>query len=420
MQTAQAIDADAQTRYFFTRACRSFADKSEQAFYKYHNLLQERLRSRAAEAEAPDDALAALLYQSGERDAVLALFERFKSPGMGDLLPTLAAGIHFARKAPHKALAAAKYINDIEARRLRQKTAEIWPDLTAPLEKEPRVHLLILAHNREAYITGALLQLAQTHYRNYAVYIADNGSTDATLARAREAAAFFPSYVRVHIESFPVNIGRPAGHNWLLQAHDHSAAEFIAIGDDDLTRVPPSWLASMVKTARTFPGCGCVGGKALTPGWSPTIHGSAYAIEQFGPTTIVIPHVGEHVDLAQFDYVDMVDHVIGCLNLFSRKALEDVGLFDIRLSPCQFVDVEHHLRMCMAGYPIIFNGLIAFEHMRAMGVKAAHDRALAGNSLGNIVKLLHKYDHEAVRETLALRHADRNRRLLGRLGPGAA
>jgi hypothetical protein len=77
-------------------------------------------------------------------------------------------------------------------------------------------------------------------------------------------------------------------------------------------------------------------------------------------------------------------------------------------SPCQCVDIEHHLRMRLAGKTLAFNGLIAFEHLRGMGRALARDAALMGNSIGNVVKLLYKYQPETVARELTARRRERN------------
>ncbi|MBG0775018.1 MAG: glycosyltransferase family 2 protein [Desulfovibrionaceae bacterium] len=275
---------------------------------------------------------------------------------------------------------------------LKRRTAALLPVLAAHPDPEPRVHLVVLCHDREDYVGRAVRELAATDYRNYAVYFADNGSTDRTWEELNQALAAFPAHVEVHAERLPTNVGRPAGHNWLLTAHDHSAAEFIAIGDDDLTRVPPDWLARMVNTARAFDHVGAVGPKAINPGRPKIIHGGVRRFEYFREDRFAISNEGNEVDCGQHDFADFVDHVIGCLHIYDKRALDEVGLFDIRFSPCQLVDIDHHLRLRLAGWRIAYNGLVEVEHYRAMGRKAAKDRALAGNSLGNVIKLLHKHD----------------------------
>ena len=198
------------------------------------------------------------------------------------------------------------------------------------------------------------------------------------------------------------NIGRPAGHNILLSDYDHSSADFIAIGDDDLVNVPPDWLRSMVATARCFPAAAVIGGKALTPGKLKVIHGGVRRLVLFDGDELETTNRAECPDLGQFDYVDKVDHVIGCLHLYRAKPLfSDIGLFDIRYSPCQCVDLDHHFHTRLLGHEIIYNGLVEFTHARAMGNAAQDDHALKGNALGNLAKLVYKYDVESMNKLIS-------------------
>lgn len=354
----------------------------------------------------------AILYQCTAVEPLLDLFENVQDAADGAALAQMASALYFSRHEPHNAARAARRLVSPEECRLRAKTAELWEAVMAPLPEEPLVHLLILTCNRASYVENALRQLGKTSYRNYSVYIADNGSTDGTWDIVQRAQDFFPSHVKVNLLNFPTNIGRPAGHNWLLTAFDHSAADYIAIGDDDLIAVPQDWLTRMVQTARAIPGCGCVGGKALSPGWPATVHGGIRNIIEFSPQAVALTNEGDCPDVGQFDYIDIVDHVIGCLHIFDRCALESAGLFDIRLSPCQFVDIEHHLRMRLAGMRIVFNGLIHFMHLRGMGKEVQKSASLNGNSLGNRIKLFYKYDQNLVQRELAARREDRRQWLL--------
>ncbi|QLA16086.1 glycosyltransferase family 2 protein [Desulfolutivibrio sulfoxidireducens] len=303
-------------------------------------------------------------------------------------------------------LAGAKSLLDVlpvtDETRLKRKALELLPRLAEPLKGEPRVHLVILCYNREKELLRSFENLARTDYRNYAVFVADNGSSDLTWERLREAVRLFPSHIPVHVERFPTNIGRPAGHNWLLTKYDHTAARYIAIGDDDLVDVPPNWLRDMLKTAELFPNAAAVGAKALDPGLPPVVHAGVRNITTFSDCDLEISNSDQQIDYGQFDFIDKVDHVIGCLQVYDRAMLfEEAGLFDIRFSPCQFVDVDHHLRIRTLGRDIIFNGFIRFAHLRAMGRKAATDRALSGNSVGNMLKIIAKYDYKEINKMIA-------------------
>lgn len=416
MHTPQEPTALGKAEYLFTLAGRHKNQGDEEGFLSFSARYCAAVCNAIADGTAGADELPgalAKLYLTGDADLLFSLLQAAPQNGDNDFLARMASAAAFREGEPHRALIAAKQIRSAEERRLRQKTAEMWGTLQSPLAEEPRVHLLILSHNRVEHVEHALCELAATDYRNYAVFIADNGSSDGTWDIVRRAGDIFPEHVPVSVQSFPTNIGRPAGHNWLLTGHDHSPAEFIAIGDDDLIRVPPDWLTRMVQTARAFPGCACVGGKALSPGWPPLVHGGIRNITAFGDSRLDLTNGDEQTDIGQFDYVDIVDHVIGCLHIFDRAELEDTGLFDIRFSPCQCVDIEHHLRMRLAGKKIVFNGLIAFEHMRAMGRAVAKDSSLLGNSVGNVVKLLYKYPRDTVHKALAERREERNAWLMG-------
>ncbi|WP_321405114.1 glycosyltransferase [Maridesulfovibrio sp.] len=347
-------------------------------------------------------ALADLLML-GEYEQVLA----FRHVGHPQLISMQSAA---AMRMGNLELAATliERIEDSNERRLKRKALTLLPKLAEPLSGNPRVHLIILCHNREKELTQAFRELAKTKYENYAVYIADNGSTDRTWERLQEAVKLFPPHIPVEIERLPTNIGRPAGHNWLLTKYDHSKSDFIAIGDDDLVSVPENWLIDMLKTAELFPNAAAVGGKSLDPGLPPVIHAGVRNIVKFEAYELGMTNSAPALDLGQFDFIDLVDHVIGCLHIYkSELFLDKVGLFDISLSPCQCVDIEHHLRAKTLGYDIVFNGFIQFQHMRAMGKSVSKNKALSGNSLGNVVKILAKYDQEQVADVLSKDRAKR-------------
>ena len=393
---------------FFSLAVDKFKRGNTHAGHEYIQRCRDIAENLEFGPQTPSEVLSKC-YLVGAYEAVLSCFQQCGGKGAsGDMLPIMACGIYASRGEPHEILKAAKHIANVEQRRLRQKSAELWKVINTPLTNEPSIDLLVLTYNREAYVEQSLRQLGKTLYKNYRVFIADNGSTDKTWEIVQHAKDFFPANIPVQIQRFPTNIGRPAGHNWLLTEMDHGDAEYIAIGDDDLIDVPTDWLHRMIQTMKAIPDCACVGGKAISPGWPESIHAGIRNIIGFDSQGIHMTNDGECYDVAQFDYVDIVDHVIGCLHIFDRRSLEQAGLFDIRFTPCQMVDIEHHLRMRLAGVNIAFNGFIKFTHLRGMGKAVGNERALLGNSLGNMLKLMYKYSEEEVCEGIARRHEERN------------
>lgn len=290
---------------------------------------------------------------------------------------------------------------------LQEKTARYLEQTKNKKYDTPLVDIILLTCNREGYVRKALQELAKTDYPNYRLFIADNGSTDSTWEEVQKGLRFFPKNVQIFSEQFPTNIGRPAGHNWLLAKFDHSDAEHIALADDDLVKIPPTWLKDMVKLMEDYPKAAAVGGKALNPGLPKVVHGGIRNFTQFSSENIELTNSNDTYDYGQFDFIDKVDHVIGCLQLYRKKPLfDDIGLFDIRFSPVQFVDIEHHLRTKLHGYDIIFNGLISFEHYREFGKKSKNDRQYIGNAIGNKIKILYKYDLQEINALLSQKQAE--------------
>lgn len=321
------------------------------------------------------------------------LLEGLWQERMPPLVASMLSGHYLRRNLAEDAGRFIPHLVDEEERKLKTRTQQLLPRLNDSLTVEPCVHLLMLSCNRVHYVEHALRQLAATDYKNYAVYILDNHSTDGSWEIVRDARALFPPSVEVYIRRAAFNTGRPVGHNTLLTSFDHQDAAFIAIVDDDLVDVPPDWLRRMVLTAQIFPRAAAVGGKALSPGGAKIIHGGVRRLMQFDGDEIDTTNRMDTPDYGQFDYVDKTDHVIGCLHLYRAQPLfTDLGLFDIRYSPCQCVDMDHHFRARLLGYDIIYNGLIEFTHARAMHKAAQTDNALQGNALGNLAKLVYKFN----------------------------
>lgn len=294
----------------------------------------------------------------------------------------------------------------------RRKIATV--DLLARIREQegrtPRVHVIMLAHNRENFVAGALRGVAAADYPDMAVFVADNGSADATAREAEKALAAFSPGIGTHFTRLPTNIGRPAGHNWLLTAYDHSQAEYIAIVDDDLVEMPTDWLGRMTAFMDMFPDAAVAGVKALDPGPYGAIQGAGMDLVDFAPGRIALNKVENESDDGRHDYMGETDHVIGCLNLYRTEALfGGLGLFDIRFSPCQMVDLEHHLRARRKGWKVLYNGLVAVRHHREMGKKLFDDRFMFSNSMGNVVKLTNGVPAESmsavIRESAARRGA---------------
>ncbi len=268
-----------------------------------------------------------------------------------------------------------------EVRRLYGGTEVCWrigePMRFTPREWPPAVDLVMVTWNNRATLERCLASLAQTRYPKLRLHVTDNGSKDGTVDWLRGIAETFPFPVEVH--ALPVNAGVAVGFNWSIVKGD---AELVARIDDDVI-VPPDWLEKLVEGFRTRPYAGCVGPKILND--------NANADIQCGPYRMY-PSVYGHdrePDAGQADYLARCAHVRGCCNVYRRDVLEKVGLFDLRFSPSQYDDPDHHAALLAAGYEILYEGRVAVVHALQSG--AGLSFAALSNKWANRDKLFGKW-----------------------------
>lgn len=248
-------------------------------------------------------------------------------------------------------------------------------------EEYPPADILIVTWNNARRLAEALESLRATDYPAARVWILDNGSTDGTAGLLKEVeAGGFPhplEMVRV-----PVNVGLPAGMNWLLKV---SRAPLVARLDDDAV-VPPDWLKRLADTLREHPWAGVVAPKV--------VHMDRPDVIQFGDIRLW-PQGRYHTnepDRGQCDHRALVTHACGCCLVYRRKALDVAGPFDIRYSPSQQDDLDHFVALRAAGYDVLYDGGVAVRHPLTNGADLS--RKARSNAAANIAKLLGKWGED--------------------------
>ncbi|WP_052507152.1 glycosyltransferase family 2 protein [Desulfonatronovibrio magnus] len=250
------------------------------------------------------------------------------------------------------------------------------------LSTEPRIHVLLYTFNKADELGQTLASLRKTDYDNYKVFLLNNGSTDHT-SKILDALPqkMFPG---MEIINLPVNIGAPAARNWLLALPEHETCEYIAYFDDDI-RVEPDWLKKMLAALKENPQAGVVGAKILNIGKPKTIQHSGGILTKSEDWIDNVAIWTSVTDNGQFDNVSERDYLMGCANLYRIDAIRDVGDFDLQFSPTQFDDVDHHLRMRLKGWKVLFHGGVEVLHTRKSGGPHNH------NHIANRYKLQNKY-----------------------------
>ncbi|MEQ8767264.1 MAG: glycosyltransferase [Planctomycetota bacterium] len=271
-----------------------------------------------------------------------------------------------------------------EIRRLYGETEICWrigePMRFEPKAWPPAVDAVMVTWNSLPKLKRCLESLARTRYTNLRVHIANNASTDGTKEYLDALQGTFPFELNVH--HLAVNSGVAVGFNWAITQGD---GELVARLDDDV-ELPPEWLEVLVEDFRRRPYAGCVGPKILNDNPQRDIQCTTYRM-----FPCVYGNDGED-DHGQADFLARTVHVRGCCNLYRRDVLEDVGLFDLRFSPSQFDDPDHHIALAASGYEVLYDGRVGVIHSLTSGLGKSY--AAITNQNANREKLFGKWGHD--------------------------
>ena len=225
------------------------------------------------------------------------------------------------------------------------------------------------------------------------VYLLDNASTDAT----PEVVAAWTGRVgqgQLAGIRLPVNIGAPAARNWLAADARLSQAEYVAYLDDDVD-LPGDWLGRLAAAAKAYPGAGvwgCHVADARNPAIAQGIDGLLLPPPSGHDGPFLSDLHAQGFDYGGFAHLRPCLTVMGCCHLFRRDRLLGAGGFDIRYSPSQYDDVDHDLRLFMAGTPPVYQGHLTVAHRRpAPALAPVRPEQLAGGQ-ANWQKLAARHD----------------------------
>jgi hypothetical protein len=269
-----------------------------------------------------------------------------------------------------------------------------------------QVAICLYSFNKAGELDATLESLFASDIGEKPVWVLDNGSPDATssvLDAWQERAG-----ARLHRIGLHINIGAPAARNWLMHVPEIQACDWMVFLDDDV-EVPADWLGRLGAAAAAYPdagvwGCKVVGHDRLCVMQSADLH--------------LVPPVSEDdiqaqrrfkvsdlhhqtLDYGQFDYMRPCASVTGCCHLFRMDRLQESGGFDLRFSPSQFDDLEHDIRLNLAGQHSVYQGFLNIRHKKRTGKSSRTSTPEFGNSLANMHKLQMKYSAAQYEELMA-------------------
>jgi hypothetical protein len=263
-----------------------------------------------------------------------------------------------------------------------------------------RTAVLLYSWNKADELDATLASLLASDLTGVSVFVLDNGSTDNTaevLDRREPQFADALGADRFTRISLPVNIGAAAARNWLLHLDAVREHDFCCYLDDDV-ELPSDWLLRLGAAVHRYPDAGVWGCKVVSHA-NPLCIQSADSHLFMDPTASVDLNrldpnpfrlSGLHaqtLDTGGFDFMRPCASVTGCCHLFRTGTLLESGDFAIQLSPSQYDDMEHDLRLCEAGLFAVYQGHLAVHHKKNTGAASLTSAQEHGNALGNKYKM---------------------------------
>lgn len=262
------------------------------------------------------------------------------------------------------------------------------------LVEEKSVPIYLYSYNKAQMLKTTLASLAASNIGTNPVTVLLNGCTDDSLAVAEQARKLFPKN-EFTVIPLHVNIGAPAARNWLIHLPSTWKHDYVAFLDDDVD-VPADWLEWYLTVAESDPKVGVVGCKIVFPGKPAKLQYlfRYVSVAHNGLLKLSLNAPNQQYDNGAYDFIRETRSVMGCLHLLRVDALRTAPNFDIRFSPSQVDDIDHDLCLCLAGYKVMYCGLVTCVHHQSSGIGANTDLSDAprlGNCLGNDVKLFYKH-----------------------------
>jgi GT2 family glycosyltransferase len=205
----------------------------------------------------------------------------------------------------------------------------------------PTVSLLILNWNGKALLQQHLPSFLNLDYPSYQVVIADNGSTDGSVAFVQEQ---FPQFTLI---PHGQNLGFSPGNNAAMRQLD---SDVIVLLNNDVS-VTLNWLRALVRPMLDDPTIGITGGKLLYPDGKTLQHAGAYLSY---PLAFSRHDYHRELDEGQADEQRDVPYVTGAAMAVHRKVVEAIGLLDEVFAPIYYEEVDYCYRARTAGFRVVY------------------------------------------------------------------
>lgn len=179
----------------------------------------------------------------------------------------------------------------------------------------PKVSVIIPNWNGRHYLESCLQSLHEQSFRDFVIYVVDNGSIDNSVAWIRE------SHPDVIVIANETNLGFARAINQGICA---SESQYVVTLNND-TWVPQDWLSMLVAAADAHPAIGMCACKMVFADHPDIINSAGIAVDKLG---IAWDRQGGAPDVSQTQELEEVFGPCAGAALYRRAMLTDIGLFD--------------------------------------------------------------------------------------------
>src|ERR1700722_1738372 len=243
-------------------------------------------------------------------------------------------------------------------REFNARAGERWPISRKENVLRPKVHIVLLNWNGWSQTSACLSFLQSLRYRNWKVIVVDNGSTDDSVSRIREAFSW------VEIVPTDNNLGFSRGCNVGIRRALAEGADYVWLLNNDAT-VDPGALGALVDKAESDPLIGAVG-SAVYCMEEPTrlqAWGGGYVNFWIGRSRHFLKPVAD----------EKLQYIIGASLMIPRRVLEAMGLLEEGIF-LYWEDSEYCWRLRAAGWKLAVAGQSRIWHKGAGALDSRNPR----------------------------------------------
>lgn len=255
--------------------------------------------------------------------------------------------------------------------------ADIADELVFPVFDLPKVSIVIPAFNQwETTLSCLASVLDNTGGLPYEVIVADDASRDET----RNIKKYVKNVIVVVNEK---NLGFLRNCN---RAASVAFGDYILFLNND-TNVQRGWVAELLNVMERDAAAGLVGSKLLYPnGWLQEAGGIIWKDGSgwnFGRA--------DNPLRCQYNYLKEVDYVSGASIMIRRSLWEDIGGFDLRLSPAYYEDTDLAFEVRRRGYKVVYQPKSLVVHMEGVSHGTNIGQGVKAKQVENRAKFREKW-----------------------------